>query len=118
MARGRNLTILVGHVGQDPDYREKRNTKIASLSLATNETWKDQGGAKKSRTEWHRLTFFGKLAELVQQYVRRGSLIYIEGRLRTDRYTDAEGVDRFSTEVICHELELLSRAPKEDDEKE
>ena len=86
MAKGINKVILVGSVGKDPEIRHSQSgSAVASISLATNESWKDKNGDKQERTEWHRLQFFGKLAEIVGEYVKKGQQLYVEGSLRTDR---------------------------------
>lgn len=109
MARGVNKVILVGHVGQDPEVRySPSETAIANLSLATNSYWKDrQTGEDREKTEWHRLVFFNRTAEIVEQYVRKGSQIYVEGRLQTRKWQDQNGQDRYTTEIVVHELQLL-----------
>ncbi|MBO9484326.1 single-stranded DNA-binding protein [Salinisphaera sp. G21_0] len=99
--RGANKVILIGNIGQDPDIRFTPDGKaIANLSLATSESWKDQAGNKQEKTEWHRIAVFGKLAEIVQQYVTKGSKLYIEGKLQTRKYQAQDGSDRYTTEVI------------------
>lgn len=100
--RGINKVILIGHLGQDPEVRYLPNgNAVATVTLATSETWKDkQTGQQKERTEWHRVVFFGKLAEIVGQYLRKGSQIYIEGRLQTRKWQDQSGQDRYTTEVV------------------
>lgn len=100
-SRGVNKVILVGNIGQDPDIRFTADGKaIANLSLATSESWKDQQGNKQEKTEWHRIVVFGKLAEIVQQYVTKGSKLYVEGKLQTRKYQAQDGSDRYTTEVI------------------
>lgn len=101
-AKGVNKVILVGNMGQDPEVRYTQDGKaIATLSLATSESWKDQQGQKQEKTEWHRVVIFGKLAEIAQQYVTKGSKVYIEGKLQTRKWQDTNtGQDRYSTEVI------------------
>lgn len=98
---GVNKVILIGNVGQDPDVRRMPSgDAVANVSLATSETWKDKGtGERQERTEWHRVVFFGKLAEIVEQYVRKGSKLYVEGKLRTRKY-DKDGQTHYSTEVV------------------
>ena len=109
MSRGINKVILVGNVGKDPETRYSAGgTAIASVSVATSESWKDkQTGEKQERTEWHRVKFFGKLAEIVGEYVKKGSQVYVEGSLRTDKYTDKQGVERYSTDIIASEMQML-----------
>lgn len=101
-ARGINKVILVGNIGNEPEMRYMPNgNAVATVSLATSDAWKDKNtGEQQERTEWHRVVFFGKLAEIVGQYVHKGSKLYVEGRLQTRKWTDQQGVDRYSTEVI------------------
>lgn len=102
MARGINKVTLVGNLGADPDLRSMPNgNAVASMSIATGETWKDrQTGEQRSRTEWHRVVIFGKPAEIAGQYLRKGSKVYIEGNLRTRKWQDQSGQDRYVTEVV------------------
>ena len=99
---GVNKVILIGNLGQDPDVRSLPNgDPVATVSLATSETWKDkQTGEKQERTEWHRVVFFGKVADVVKQYLHKGSKIYVEGKLRTRKWQDKDGQDRYTTEVV------------------
>lgn len=101
-ARGINKVILVGNIGNEPEMRYMPNgNAVATVSLATSDTWKDKNtGEQQERTEWHRVVFFGKLAEIVGQYVHKGSKLYVEGRLQTRKWTDQQGVDRYTTEVV------------------
>ena len=107
--RGVNKVILVGNLGQDPDLRSlPSGTAVANVSLATNESWRDkQTGEQHERTEWHRCVFFGRLAEIAGEYLRKGSQIYVEGSLRTRKWQDSNGIDRYSTEVIVNDLQML-----------
>ncbi|HFW3088931.1 TPA: single-stranded DNA-binding protein [Salmonella enterica subsp. enterica serovar Reading] len=101
-SRGLNKVMLIGHLGQDPEvrYLPSRNA-VAMLSLATSDTWKDnQTGEQKERTEWHRVVIYGKLAEIAGEYLRKGSQVYIEGELRTRKWTDQSGQERYTTEVV------------------
>ncbi len=101
MARGVNKVILVGNVGQDPVVRyTPGGDAIANISLATSDKWKDQQGQQQERTEWHRIVVFGKLAEIAQQLVRKGSKLYIEGKLQTRKWQGQDGQDRYTTEVV------------------
>lgn len=102
MARGVNKVILVGNLGGDPDVRYMPNgNAVTSVTLATTDTWKDkQTGQQQERTEWHRVVFFGRLAEVVGEYLRKGSQIYVEGALRTRKWQDQSGNDRYTTEVV------------------
>ncbi|EEH4118730.1 TPA: single-stranded DNA-binding protein [Salmonella enterica] len=101
-SRGLNKVMLIGHLGQDPDVRYLPNgNAVAMLSLATSDTWKDkQTGEQKDRTEWHRVVIYGKLAEIAGEYLRKGSQVYIEGELRTRKWTDQSGQERYTTEVV------------------
>ncbi len=109
MARGVNKVILIGNLGNDPEVRyTPSGSAVASVSLATSETWKDkQSGELQDRTEWHRVVFFNRLAEIVGEYLRKGSKIYIEGSLRTRKWQDKGGVDRYTTEIIANEMHML-----------
>ena len=109
MARGVNKVIIVGNVGQDPEVKfTTGGAAVANLSVATSETWKDkQTGQPQDRTEWHRVVFFGRLAEIVGEYVRKGSKVYIEGSLRTRKWQNQQGVDQYTTEINASEMQLL-----------
>jgi len=109
MARGVNKVIIVGNVGQDPEVKfTSGGAAVANLSVATSETWKDkQTGQPQERTEWHRVVFFGRLAEIVGEYVRKGSKVYIEGSLRTRKWQNQQGVDQYTTEINASEMQLL-----------
>jgi len=112
MARGINKVILVGTVGKDPEVRySQAGSANVTLSLATNESWKDKNGEKQERTEWHRLKFFGKLAEIAGEYVKKGQQLYVEGSLRTDKYTDKQGIERYTTDIIVNEMQMLGGRP-------
>ncbi|MEO5368172.1 MAG: single-stranded DNA-binding protein [Magnetococcus sp. WYHC-3] len=103
MAYSLNKVQLIGNLGQDPEVRFTQNGKpVANLSLATSDSWNDQQGQKQERTEWHRVVIFGKLAEIAQNYLRKGSKVYIEGSLQTRKWTDQQGQDRYTTEVVCN----------------
>jgi single-strand DNA-binding protein len=109
MARGINKVILVGNLGADPETRYTTSgAAITTLKVATSESWKDKAtGEKQERTEWHRVKCFGRLAEIAGEYLRKGRQVYIEGSIRTDKYTDKEGVERYATDVIANELQML-----------
>ena len=115
VAKGINKVILIGNVGSDPEIRHATTgATIANVSIATSEGWKDkQTGESKERTEWHRIVFFNKLAEIVGQYVKKGSKIYVEGALRT-RQWEQDGIKRYSTEVVASEMQLVSRTDQQD----
>jgi single-strand DNA-binding protein len=102
MARGINKVILIGNLGQDPEVRYMPNgNALANCSIATSDSWRDkQTGETRERTEWHRVVFFGKLAEIVGQYLKKGSKVYIEGRLQTRKWQGQDGQDRYTTEVV------------------
>jgi len=109
MARGVNKVILIGNLGADPETRYTASgSAITSVSLATSENWKDkQTGEAQERTEWHRVKFFGRLAEIAGEYLKKGRQVYIEGSIRSSKYTDKEGVERWSTDIIANEMQML-----------
>ncbi|QJQ93951.1 MULTISPECIES: single-stranded DNA-binding protein [Halomonadaceae] len=109
MARGVNKVILIGNLGQDPDVRFMPSGKpVANLRIATTDSWTDkQSGQKQERTEWHSVILFNKLAEIAQQYVKKGSRIYIEGRLQTRKWQGQDGQDRYSTEIVANDMQML-----------
>lgn len=111
MARGVNKVILIGNLGADPETRYTANGgAITTVRLATSESWTDKAGEKQERTEWHRVKFFGKLAEIAGEYLKKGRQIYVEGSIRTDKYTGQDGVEKFSTEIIGNEMQMLGGA--------
>jgi len=109
MARGINKVIIVGNVGGDPETRYMPSgSAVTNLTVATNESWKDkQTGEQKERTEWHRVAMFNRLAEIAAEYLRKGSQVYIEGKLRTRKWQDKTGNDRYTTEIIADEMQML-----------
>lgn len=109
MARGINKVILIGNLGNDPDVRYTQSgAAVANVSIATSEQWKDKNtGEQQDRTEWHRVVFFGRLAEIVSEYLRKGSQVYVEGRLQTRKWQDKEGTDRYTTEIVANEMQML-----------
>src|SRR5690348_10468755 len=109
MARGVNKVILVGNLGADPETRYSASgTAMCTIRIATTDSWKDkQTGERQERTEWHRIKFFGRLAEIAGEYLKKGRQVYIEGSLRTDKYTDKDGVERYTTDVIANEMQML-----------
>lgn len=109
MARGINKVILVGNLGNDPDVKYSQGgSAITTISVATSEQWKDkQTGQMQERTEWHRVKFFGRLAEIAGEYLKKGRQVYIEGSLRTDKYTGKDGVERYTTDIIANEMQML-----------
>jgi single-strand DNA-binding protein len=109
MSRGINKVIIVGNLGNDPDTRYMPSgSAVTNLSVATNESWKDkQTGEQKDRTEWHKVAMFGRLAEIAAEYLRKGSQVYIEGKLRTRKWQDKDGQDRYTTEIVADEMQML-----------
>jgi single-strand DNA-binding protein len=109
MARGINKVILIGNLGADPETRYMPSGgAVTNLRLATSENWKDKNtGEMQERTEWHRVVLFGKLAEIAAEYVRKGSKIYVEGRLQTRKWQDKEGRDNYTTEIVANDMQML-----------
>ena len=107
-SRGVNKVILVGNVGNDPEVRYMPNgNAVANISIATSDSWKDRNtGEQQERTEWHRVVFFNRLAEIVEQYVKKGTKLYLEGRLQTRSY-EQDGVTKYSTEIVANEMQML-----------
>jgi len=106
---GVNKVIIIGNLGNDPDVRYTANEQaVTNISVATSDSWKDkQTGEKKEKTEWHRIIFFGKLAEIAGEYLHKGSKVYIEGKLQTRKWQDKEGHDRYTTEIVANNLQML-----------
>ena len=113
MAGSVNKVILIGNLGRDPETRNMQDgNPVLNMSIATSESWRDRNsGERRERTEWHRVVFFGRLAEIVAEYLRKGSQVYIEGKLRTRKWQDREGNDRWSTEVVANEMQMLGGRP-------
>ncbi len=109
MARGINKVILIGNLGQDPDVKYMPNGgAVANVTVATSESWKDKNtGEMQERTEWHRVVFFRRLAEIAGEYLKKGSKVYIEGKLQTRKWQDQSGNDRYTTEIIANEMQML-----------
>jgi len=109
MARGINKVIVVGNLGGDPETRYMPSgSAVTNMTVATNESWKDkQTGEQKERTEWHKVAMFGRLAEIAAEYLRKGSQVYIEGKLRTRKWQGQDGQDRYTTEIIADEMQML-----------
>lgn len=109
MARGVNKVIIIGNLGADPEVRYTPNgSAIANLSVATSESWKDKNtGEKQERTEWHRAVLYNRLAEIAGEYLKKGAKVYLEGSLRTRKWQDKSGVERYTTEIACNELQML-----------
>ena len=103
-----NKVLLIGNLGADPEIRYMPSgDAIANLRIATTDTWKDKGGEKQERTEWHRVALFGKLAEIAGEYLKKGSAVYIEGRIQTRKWQDKEGQERYTTEIVANEMKML-----------
>jgi len=107
-----NKVILVGNLGRDPETRYTAGgDPITNVSIATTDTWKDKAGEKQEKTEWHRVAFFGKLAEIAGEYLKKGSQVYVEGRLQTRKWQDKDGQDKYTTEIVADRMQMLgSRA--------
>ena len=104
-----NKVILVGRLGKNPETRHMTNGEaVTNVSLATTENWKDKSGEKQEKTEWHNLTFYRRLAEVAGEYLKKGSMIYVEGKLATRKWQDKEGKDRYTTDIIVNEMQMLS----------
>lgn len=109
-----NKVILVGALGRDPELRYMTSgDPMASFSVATSDSWKDKSGQKQERTEWHRISMFGKPAEIAGQYLKKGSSVYLEGRLQTRKWSDKEGVERQTTEIVADRMQMLGSRPSE-----
>ena len=107
-----NKVILIGRLGQDPETRYMANGEaVTNITLATTESWKDKNGEKQEKTEWHRCTFYRKLAEIAGEYLKKGGMVYIEGKLETRKWTDKNGIDRYTTGIIVNEMRMLSGKP-------
>ena len=109
MARGINKVILIGNLGADPETRSMPSGgAVTNIRIATSESWKDkQSGEQKERTEWHNVVLFGRMGEVAGEYLRKGSQVYVEGRLRTRKWQDKQGNDRYSTEVVANDMQML-----------
>lgn len=109
MARGLNKVMLIGNLGADPEVRYTAGgSAIANVRIATAESWRDkESGDQQERTEWHRVVFFGKLAEIAAEYLKKGSQVYVEGRLQTRKWTNKDGVDQYTTEIVANEMQML-----------
>ena len=111
MARGINKVIVVGNLGADPDTRAMPSgNQVTNISVATSESWNDKvTGDKQERTEWHRVVFYGRLAEIAGDYLKKGSQVYVEGKLQTRKWEDKEGKDRWTTEIIANQMQILGK---------
>ena len=108
MARGINKVILVGNLGNDPEVRYGQSgAAITTISIATSESWKDKDGNPQERTEWHRVKFFGRLAEIAGEYLKKGRSVYVEGRLKYGKYTDKDNIERNTVDIVASEMQLL-----------
>ena len=109
MARGVNKAIIVGNLGRDPEVRYTADGRaVANVTIATSESWKDkQSGERQEKTEWHRVVFFGRLAEIAGEYLKKGAQVYIEGRLQTRKWEDKSGQERYTTEIVASEMQML-----------
>ncbi|MCC7122561.1 MAG: single-stranded DNA-binding protein [Gammaproteobacteria bacterium] len=109
MARGLNKVMLIGNLGADPEVRYTTgNSAVTNIRLATAESWRDkESGEQQERTEWHRVVFFGRLAEIAGEYLKKGSQVYVEGSIRTRKWTDKEGQERYTTEIVANEMQML-----------
>jgi len=116
MSKGINKVILVGNLGADPEVKYGASGSAnTSLSIATSESWTDKtSGEKQERTEWHRVKIFGKLAEIAGEYLKKGRQVYIEGKLSTSKYTDKQGVERYSTDIIASDMQMLGSGDRDD----
>ncbi|MGQ8367254.1 single-stranded DNA-binding protein [Glaciecola sp. 1036] len=116
-SRGVNKVILVGNLGNDPEVRYMPNGgAVANLSIATSESWKDQQGQQQERTEWHRVTMYRRLAEIAGEYLKKGSQIYLEGKLQTRKWQDQQGNDRYTTEIIADQMQMLGGGARGDNQ--
>lgn len=107
-----NKVILIGNLGKDPEVRYMPNgDAVTNITLATTETWKDKAGEKQEKTEWHRITFYRRLAEIAGEYLKKGRSVYVEGRLETRKWTDKAGTDRYTTEIIANDMKMLGSKP-------
>lgn len=107
-----NKVILIGNLGKDPETRYMPNgDAVTNITIATTETWKDKNGEKQEKTEWHRIVFYRKLAEIAGEYLKKGNPVYIEGRLETKKWTDKQGVERYTTDIIASDMKMLGSKP-------
>jgi single-strand DNA-binding protein len=108
-----NKAILIGNVGKDPEIRTVGDNKVANFSLATSETYKDKSGNKQTNTDWHSITIWGKLADVVERYVKKGDRLYLEGKISYRSYDDKEGVKRYVTDIVCNSMTMLGGKQEE-----
>lgn len=108
-----NKAIVIGNAGKDPETKyTDAGVSVCTLVLATKHSWKQQDGTRQEKTEWHRVVFWGKLAEIVDKYVKKGSQVYVEGRIETRKWTDKNGHDKYTTEIVADQMQMLSGRPK------
>lgn len=113
-----NRATIIGKLGNDPEIRySSGGDAIANLSIATTDIWKDKNGDKQEKTEWHRVTMFGRLAEICDEYLKKGSQVYIEGKLQTRKWTDKSNIERYTTEIVADRMQMLGGNRKTDDSK-
>lgn len=112
MAKGVNKVIIIGNVGDAPTITSSANAVIANFSIATSESWKDKTGQLVTDTEWHKVVAYRRLAEICGEYVHKGSKVYIEGKLKTRKWQDKNGIERYTTEIIASEMQLLDKKPE------
>lgn len=114
-----NKVTLIGHLGKDPETRYMQNgDAVTNITLATSETWKDKNGEKQEKTEWHRITFYRKLAEIAGKYLHKGSNIYLEGRLETKKFTDKNGIEKYVTDIIANDFKMLDKKQSDSQPKQ
>jgi len=112
-----NMAQIIGHLGRDPEVRyTPEGTAVAKLAVATNETWKDKDGEKQERTEWHRVVLFDKTAEIAAEYLKKGSLVYLQGRLQTRKWQGDDGQDRYTTEIVAERMRMLGGKGERDNQ--
>lgn len=111
-----NKAIIVGNLGKDPEVRYlPSGDAVANITVATSSKYKNKAGEMVEETEWHRISFFGKLAEVVGQYLKKGSSVYVEGKIKTRKYTDKDGVEKYATDIVASEMQMLGGKPGNDD---
>ena len=113
-----NKIQIIGHLGRDPETRETSGGVVANVNVATTERWNNKSGEKQERTEWHRCVFFGRLAEIVNEYLKKGALVYVEGRIETNKWQDKDGNDRYTTQIVAREMKMLGGRGDNDDRKD
>lgn len=113
-----NKVILIGNLGKDPETRYMSNgDAVTNITLATTDTWKDKNGEKQEKTEWHSIVFYRKLAEIAGEYLKKGRSVYIEGRLETRKWTDKQGIERYTTQIIADDMKMLGNRPAGDQQQ-